>query len=795
MRARARFVVLIAIYASLGAPLASVLAQDWYVYDTFDDGVIDTSLWRVYGSATEQGGKMVIGTEGIVTAVRDHLIGMSFSAMGYQKSVVGDHVCIGAGTHAPNGDAVTVGEGIEIVPAWKPGDPPEVYQNIFCCCFKDGIYDQEHLVWVPLDEPDWSHAYVFGLEYTPDGSVLVLVDGSVVHSFAVKGGSLGYTQGAEFWFQADRSEPEGGEITAKVDWVKAKAIKPPVASFTFLPNRPMVGGQISFDAGRSTGGIQKYYWDFGDKQSESVKVPKTSHEYKSTGMYTVTLTVTGNGGTDSNSLNLDLTLEPGDILLCREHESLVPFNEWTHVGMYAGNDEVIEAIWSGVVLSPISEWSFTGQGGRNQTYVEALRVETEADTKSRAVAFARSQKDKPFDSWSILFNEKQSTGDKWYCTELVWAAYLNASGGRIDLACPVWDELPNDGLVSPDDIAANHWLEQPPVGEHKEERPETVWSVYDGSLAGTAYCPVDIVVTDPRGFVLSKAQNTIADAVYQESDENGDGDIEDFFFIPQAKPGQYLIQLIAEPNAPSDATYSLEANVDGKLIVLAQDVLVRDMPQEPYTAVVGPKPVAHWTFDEAAGGVASNSAGANPGRVYGAKWANGHIGGALRFDGMDDHVDCGNEAALAPERMTVVFWAYVESKAAFQYPLGKTADLAPSKDYTLVTSSDGKLTFAFGESAFQQVTVRANAALPVGQWMHVAAARDGTTASLYLDGQLAGSAPYSFAVTNKGQMLRIGAIGSPDSVGFFKGVIDDVRIYDKALSAEEIQELYKQVSP
>jgi len=53
------------------------------------------------------------------------------------------------------------------------------------------------------------------------------------------------------------------------------------------------------------------------------------------------------------------------------------------------------------------------------------------------------------------------------------------------------------------------------------------------------------------------------------------------------------------------------------------------------------------------------------------------------------------------------------------------------------------------------------------------------------------------SATDKGQTLRIRSTGrsEPEWAGFFKGMIDDVRIYDKALSAEEIQELYKQVSP
>ncbi len=80
--------------------------------------------------------------------------------------------------------------------------------------------------------------------------------------------------------------------------------------------------------------------------------------------------------------------------------------------------------------------------------------------------------------------------------------------------------------------------------------------------------------------------------------------------------------------------------------------------------------------------------------------------------------------------------------------------------------------------------------------MHIAASRDGSVASLCVNGQIANSAAYTFPVTNKGQGLRIGSIGATGAwAGFFKGMIDDVRIYDQALSAEEVQELYVEVSP
>lgn len=71
------------------------------------------------------------------------------------------------------------------------------------------------------------------------------------------------------------------------------------------------------------------------------------------------------------------------------------------------------------------------------------------------------------------------------------------------------------------------------------------------------------------------------------------------------------------------------------------------------------------------------------------------------------------------------------------------------------------------------------------------ATRDGSEASLYLNGKWDGAASYSFTATDKGQGLKIGAYGT-GPWGFFKGVIDDVRIYNTALNAEQVEALYEQ---
>ncbi len=73
----------------------------------------------------------------------------------------------------------------------------------------------------------------------------------------------------------------------------------------------------------------------------------------------------------------------------------------------------------------------------------------------------------------------------------------------------------------------------------------------------------------------------------------------------------------------------------------------------------------------------------------------------------------------------------------------------------------------------------------VGQWQHVAATYDGTTARIYIDGVQTASTTFTGNVGDS-NTWRIGAYGSPAG-GFFDGLVDNVRVYDRALSPSEIQ--------
>jgi hypothetical protein len=168
-------------------------------------------------------------------------------------------------------------------------------------------------------------------------------------------------------------------------------------------------------------------------------------------------------------------LIPGDILLGRCRLSLVPslnpHNGWTHAALYAGNDRVIVASnpRTGVMEVGMRSWLYP-----YMTWVVYMRVPAASEeTRERAVGFAREQKGQPYD---INWLSKQEYGDTWYCSEIIWAAYLHASEGRIDLARgPGWFG------VSPDDIF-NH-RDTVVAGGHFEAKPDTAYSLLLKALA------------------------------------------------------------------------------------------------------------------------------------------------------------------------------------------------------------------------------------------------------------------------------------------------------------------------
>jgi hypothetical protein len=196
--------------------------------------------------------------------------------------------------------------------------------------------------------------------------------------------------------------------------------------------------------------------------------------------------------------------------------------------------------------------------------------------------------------------------------------------------------------------------------------------------------------------------------------------------------------------------------------------------------------VAAYAFDEGGGTtVADYSGQGNTGAVSGATWtAQGRFGTALFFDGTGAQVTIADSASLRlTSGMTLEAWVYPTATAsAWRAIVDKNVD----GYYLMASSSNAPNNWpAVGGTwnAGNQNTLGPTA-LPVNAWTHLAGTWDGATVRLYVNGVQVASRPQTTPLTPTPGTLQIGG----DSYGeFFTGIIDEVRIYGRALSEAELQ--------
>jgi hypothetical protein len=214
--------------------------------------------------------------------------------------------------------------------------------------------------------------------------------------------------------------------------------------------------------------------------------------------------------------------------------------------------------------------------------------------------------------------------------------------------------------------------------------------------------------------------------------------------------------------------------------------------------------VAHWRLDETSGTIAHDASGnGHDGTIIGEpKWGAGKIGGALEFDGSGDVVDLGAFDVVGPG-ITLAGWLKPDSFAINDGRVLTKADEWGENNHWWMLSTIGeageiRLRFRLKTTDGQNTTtlIASSGVLEVGEWQHAAATWDGTTMRLYLNGEEVGStAKGGDAVATDASVKA--SIGSqpPDAYAtdishvnkFFDGFLDDVRLYNGALSQDEIQ--------
>jgi hypothetical protein len=202
--------------------------------------------------------------------------------------------------------------------------------------------------------------------------------------------------------------------------------------------------------------------------------------------------------------------------------------------------------------------------------------------------------------------------------------------------------------------------------------------------------------------------------------------------------------------------------------------------------------VAQYKLDETSGTIAHDSAGTNDGILHGdPAWVSGPIDGALSFDGIDDYVDCGNSPLFdLTEQITVAAWVNIESAlrdSTTRTIIGKgdTAwrlSIGPS-----IGKGGRKFLFAVCREPCVNV-VYSNTGVTAGQWHHVCATYDHRTIRLYVDGVLDAALRNTQPIPTNAHKVYIGE-NAATSGQLCRGSIDDVRVYDYALSGDEVMQL------
>ncbi len=224
--------------------------------------------------------------------------------------------------------------------------------------------------------------------------------------------------------------------------------------------------------------------------------------------------------------------------------------------------------------------------------------------------------------------------------------------------------------------------------------------------------------------------------------------------------------------------------------------------QLPAYALPPPNPlVAYYPMDETSGTIVADSSGNN---LTGTSTSAtnivqpGRIGAAYRtfFDGTDKHIDIGNPPSLqfgSGSSFTISAWIKPNTFSGSHTIVSHGTNPNPSlAAFNFYVADGGYLEFSKPQVAN---TGQSTATTPVAlnQWQHVAVVNNiGTNVKFYINGVLKSTAPFSQTYNYLKNLM----IGESDSEGFnFVGGIDDVKIYNRALTDTEIQTLYTSAPP
>ena len=199
--------------------------------------------------------------------------------------------------------------------------------------------------------------------------------------------------------------------------------------------------------------------------------------------------------------------------------------------------------------------------------------------------------------------------------------------------------------------------------------------------------------------------------------------------------------------------------------------------------------VGYWKFDEGTGTTAVDSSGyANDGTLNGPpEWAVGQLGEALDFDGSSDYVEVPHNPSLSiTEAITIAAWTYMSTGASGEMAIvSKGGWAANNLPYELTMEAGSIIYWQFYDDAGRDTCSPDSP--PVDEWHHITGTYDGTLFKCYIDGELADEWAYTGTMPENELSVMIGRRTTGGCQ--FNGLIDEVMIYNHALSDDQVPQI------
>ncbi len=235
------------------------------------------------------------------------------------------------------------------------------------------------------------------------------------------------------------------------------------------------------------------------------------------------------------------------------------------------------------------------------------------------------------------------------------------------------------------------------------------------------------------------------------------------------------------PTSDQTGTHSTTFTVSDGQTTTETTVSITVLQQSQTTSLMG-----YWDFDSSLSDMSGNN---NDGTIYGTDLSSALNNGNLSLDGTDDYVNCGNNVTSTDmNKITISAWIRPDSFGSTGWPrIVDQGNGSTGFSFYLDQNKESLKFVVYGEKTVESQRNVVN----LGTWQHVAVTYDSSSQAInfYLNGNNIGSSTYSAIPADTSQSPFLIGMRGYDTKRNFDGMLDEVRIYNEALSASDITSL------